>query len=185
MEYNKTVWLIIFLIVQVAIVILFATCYEFPDEANPKKDDYNPGLSIDTYSANYPIFQDVNVMVFVGFGFLYTYLKDHSLSSVAINMILALFTFEWSTLCQGFFERCFEEGEEGVKRWRKLEFNLSTMIEGDFGAAAVLISYGAVMGKANLPQLFTMAFIESITYSLNYRLGEVCEKFQVTDAGGS
>ncbi|MCQ2965082.1 MAG: ammonium transporter [archaeon] len=145
----------------------------------------NDGLSNSILSNSYGIFQDVNLMVFVGFGFLYTYLKDHSLSSVALNTILALFTFEFSTLAQGFFYHCFREVSSGEKRFQNIPINLETIIEGDFGAATVLISYGAVMGKANLPQLFFMAFMESIFYSLNYRLGEVYKGLKVTDAGGS
>ena len=118
-------------------------------------------------------------MVYVGFGFLYTYLKNHTFSSVVINFICSAFTFQFSILTQAFFEICFEKESE----WENYRLKMKDMIEGDFGAATFLISYGAVLGKVTYPQLIIMCFFESIFYALNYRLGEM--KLEVTDVGGS
>lgn len=41
------------------------------------------------------------------------------------------------------------------------------LINGDFGAAACLITMGAVLGKVSFPQLFTLITIETIFYTLN------------------
>lgn len=41
------------------------------------------------------------------------------------------------------------------------------LINGDFGAAACLITMGAVLGKVTFPQLFTLITIETIFYTLN------------------
>ncbi|CAI5718406.1 unnamed protein product [Peronospora destructor] len=57
------------------------------------------------------------------------------------------------------------------------------MINGDFAAGAVLISFGAVLGKTTPTQLIWMTCLEIIFYSINEYI--VVEELQVTDAGGS
>lgn len=52
-----------------------------------------------------------------------------------------------------------------------------------FGAGAVLISTGAVIGKLNLYQLLVMATIEICVFSLNEAI--LFEKLKITDIGGS
>lgn len=47
-----------------------------------------------------PVFQDVHVMIFIGFGFLMTFLKRYGFSSVGINLLLAAFGLQWGLLLQ-------------------------------------------------------------------------------------
>ena len=49
------------------------------------------------------MFQDVHVMIFVGFGFLMTYLRRHSFGSVGFNLMIAAFVIQWATLTSGVF----------------------------------------------------------------------------------
>lgn len=42
-------------------------------------------------------------MVFIGFGFLMTFLRRYSFSSVGFNMLLAAFAIQWSTVTLGLF----------------------------------------------------------------------------------
>lgn len=42
-------------------------------------------------------------MIFVGFGFLMTFLKKYGFSSVGINMLIAAFGLQWGALMQGFW----------------------------------------------------------------------------------
>ena len=51
-----------------------------------------------------PVFQDVHVMIFVGFGFLMTYMKRYGLSSVGFNMMVGAFVIQWATLVAGFLD---------------------------------------------------------------------------------
>lgn len=57
------------------------------------------------------------------------------------------------------------------------------MIQADFGAGAVLISFGAILGKVNLFQLWVMATLEICFYCLNEAI--LTEIFMVNDIGGS
>lgn len=56
-----------------------------------------PGLALPTG------FQDVHVMIFVGFGFLMTFLQRYGYSSVGFNFLLAAFGIQWALLMQGWF----------------------------------------------------------------------------------
>ena len=48
-------------------------------------------------------FQDVHVMIFVGFGFLMTFLQRYGYSAVGFNFLLAAFGIQWALLMQGWF----------------------------------------------------------------------------------
>jgi len=49
------------------------------------------------------VFQDVHVMVFIGFGFLMTFLKRYGFSAIGFNLLIAALNVQWSILCSGFF----------------------------------------------------------------------------------
>lgn len=55
------------------------------------------------------VFQDVHVMIFIGFGFLMTFLKRYGFSSVGVNLLLAAFGLQWGLLMQGIWH--LEDGK--------------------------------------------------------------------------
>ncbi len=69
------------------------------------------------------MFQDVHVMIFIGFGFLMTFLKKYGLSAVSLNMLCAVLSLQWATLVIGFFHMHTEyrvelnNGTEYVKEY--------------------------------------------------------------------
>ena len=56
----------------------------------------------------YPMFQDVHVMIFVGFGFLMVFLKNHSWTSVGYNFLIAAYVLQITILALGFWHSVFE-----------------------------------------------------------------------------
>lgn len=60
---------------------------------------------------------------------------------------------------------------------------METILEAEFGAAAVLISMGAIVGKCSLVQLFGMCSINIFFYTLNRAI--VFGIFKATDIGES
>lgn len=48
-------------------------------------------------------FQDVHVMIFVGFGFLMTFLKRYSFGAIGFNFLIGAFGLQWALLMQGWF----------------------------------------------------------------------------------
>ena len=59
-------------------------------------------INISHCVVSFPVFQDVHVMMYIGFGFLMVYMKRYGLSSVGLNMLTAAFTIQWATLMGGF-----------------------------------------------------------------------------------
>ena len=54
------------------------------------------------------VFQDVHVMIFVGFGFLMTFLKKYSFGAVGYNFFIAALVLQWATLINGWITNAIE-----------------------------------------------------------------------------
>jgi ammonium transporter Rh len=124
------------------------------------------------------MWQDIHVMVFVGFGFLMVFLKTHSWSSIGFNFLIAAWAIQCTILFYGFWAQVLKKGIV-----HKININMPMIIMGDFGAASCLITMGAVLGKTTLPQLFTLITIETIFYCLN--LAICLDKLGIADIGGA
>jgi ammonium transporter Rh len=103
-------------------------------------------------------------MMFVGFGFLMTFLRKYGFSSVGYNFILASFVLEWAILIEGWIEMIKHHESH-------FTLHVKSLLISDFSAAAVLISFGAVIGKVTLSQLLAMAFIEVVIQRFNEYIG--------------
>jgi len=55
---------------QVALLLIWTFCCQYGEGVSPKSANVKP-----VNSNIYPCFQDVNVMIFIGFGYLMTYIK--------------------------------------------------------------------------------------------------------------
>jgi len=70
-----------------------------------------------------------------------------------------------------------------VDHFHKIDLNIIMLILADFCAGSVLITFGVILGKIGLFQLWVLATIETIFYCLNEAI--VFEVFKVADIGGS
>ncbi|XP_069463259.1 ammonium transporter Rh type B [Ambystoma mexicanum] len=167
------------LVLEGITIILFAIFVRYDQDTDAlewHKHIKNKSLSnLDNdFYYRYPSFQDVHTMIFIGFGFLMTFLKRYGFSSVAFNFLLAAFGLQWSTLIQGFFHG-FHEGE--------IHVGIVSMINADFCTGAVLISFGAVLGKASPVQLLIMTLLEVTLFGINEYI--ILNVLEAKDAGGS
>ncbi|XP_046383538.1 ammonium transporter Rh type A isoform X1 [Ischnura elegans] len=121
----------------------------------------------------YAMFMDVHVMIFIGFGFLMTFLRRYGYSSVGLNMLVSALSIQWAALATGFFH--MENG--------KIPIAIDSILSADLATAAVLISLGAVLGKTSPLQLLVMAVGEIAVFATNEWLG--LHIFKAVDAGGS
>ncbi|XP_074942700.1 ammonium transporter Rh type A [Phalacrocorax aristotelis] len=150
---------ILALLLEVIMIVLSGIFVEYKDS--------------DTHKKLYPIFQDVHVTIFVGFGFLMTFLKKYGFSSVGINMLIAAFGLQWGTLMQGFWHMTEQ----------KIQVDIKSMINADFSTATALISFGAVLGKTSPVQMLILTILEITIFACNEHL--VTEVLQATDVGAS
>lgn len=182
---------------QIVMVVLFAVFGDYSSIAQGRNPD--PAEAKAEVHSMYPLYQDVHVMIFIGFGFLMTFLYKYGFSAIGYNFLISAFVIQWSILMSGFMEGAwhnFEEpkcdaiyydkgsndGEANATRFC-IELNIGSMITGDFAAAAVLITYGAVLGKTNPLQMLVVSILEIAFFSLNEKIGVI--DFQAVDMGGS
>jgi ammonium transporter Rh len=86
--------------------------------------------------------------------------------------------YEWGIITEGFFKALYHG------HWDSIKVDLVTFMDALFFAAAVLISYGGVIGKTSPLQLIVLALLEAIFYSFNkeyWCFGIV----DLVDAGGT
>lgn len=105
-------------------------------------------------------------MIFVGFGFLMTFPKMHSWTGVGFNLLAGSIALQFTIFFQGMWENALSG-----HWWTDVPLNIKSLVYGDFGAAAVLISMGALLGKINAFQLMMMAVFETFFYCLNEAIG--------------
>ena len=156
--------------------LLFIGYYLFTDYSNEATGTINGSVSNDI-NKYYPFFQDVHVMIFIGFGYLMTFLKKYAFTSVGYTFLIGSFIIQYSILVNGLFHNIF------MNHYEKIYLNIESLIIGDFTVGAVLVSFGALLGKLSLSQLFFMSIIEVILYSVNESIGVI--KYQAVDMGGS
>lgn len=124
----------------------------------------------------YPMFQDVNVMVFIGFGFLMTFLRKHGYSSVGYTALIGCVVLQWHPLVGQFFANVFHGS------WDYLTFSVGKLVTADFCAASVLITFGALLGKLSALQVLLLSIVEPIFYSINEEIGL---QLGISDIGGT
>jgi ammonium transporter Rh len=79
-------------------------------------------------------------------------------------------------------EQLFESLKDGALSLHPISLDLVSIVKGNFAAAAVLISFGALIGKVSPTQLLTLAMLELPFYSLNENIGVY---LKAADVGGS
>uniref|UniRef100_A0A0N5AJM8 Ammonium_transp domain-containing protein n=1 Tax=Syphacia muris TaxID=451379 RepID=A0A0N5AJM8_9BILA len=160
---------------QILFFVLIGIFGEYDSKAMPRSS----GSEIQTHdyvNSMYPLFQDVHVMMFIGFGFLMTFLRRYGYSAVSVNMLLSCLVIQWGIIVRGFWSEHFAETGKFV-------LNIESLLTADFAAAVVLITMGAMLGKLSPAQYVVMAFVETAVALTTEHI--VVEYFKANDVGGS
>ena len=183
---------LIFGIVEILMIILIAIFFKWDIRNDPKytkeingecKDSDENIIEILCNSTEselneyYGLFRDINIMIFVGFGMLHALLKKYSWTSISINMIAIVFSFQIGLFTNLLWKNAFKE------KWKAGLLNFKTLIQSNFNSCSVLISLGCVLGKLSIIQYLIMIILETIFSSLNFQLCLV--KLKAIDVGGS
>ncbi|XP_046626706.1 ammonium transporter Rh type B isoform X1 [Neodiprion virginianus] len=166
--------------VEAIIIVGFLALSEYGPESNARSiannvHPYLNGNQQDDAPRAYALYQDVHVMIWVGFGFLMTFLRKYGQSAVGLTFLVAAILIQVAILCQGVLYLSKESG--------KAPLSLQSLLSADVAVAAPLISMGALLGKTTYTQLIVMGVIELVVYTVNKYIGE--HHFRAVDAGDS
>ncbi len=181
------------IVLQIIFTILFAKFVIYDPTSAQHAFNGDSETKAKGVIADYPLFQDVHVMIFIGFGFLMTFLKKYGLSAVSLNMLCAVLSLQWATLVIGFFHLHYDFKEVAPNgtvvrehHWKDGVIYLNmidSMLLSDFASAAVLISFGVVIGTTSPLQLIIMTLIEIVLFTVNEVIGR--KYLGAIDAGDS
>ena len=183
---------IVFMIIQIIILLFIGFYYQWDD-------DYTSPKSINTNSTNnltlltdflyndtntyghikykYKLFQEVNIMIFFGFGFLRAFLKHYSWTAVALTLIAGILSIEFGLFTLICWSAIFDVD------WHYGKFNFHHLLDANMCAGAVIISLGTILGKISMPQYLILILTETITVTLNYTL--LRQVLKIIDVGGT
>ncbi|NWX63120.1 RHBG protein, partial [Promerops cafer] len=137
---------------QGALLLFFALFVTY-DEPLAQAEDTN--LVANQIYSTFPFFQDIQVMLVVGLGLLLTFLPRYGFSALTHNFLLLNFSMQWALVLQGLLHH-FHHGQ--------IHLDLHKLLISEFAAVTVLISVGAILGRASPCQLLVMATCEIPTY---------------------
>ncbi|MFH4976190.1 hypothetical protein AB6A40_002899 [Gnathostoma spinigerum] len=177
---------VIVLLLQVLFLILFGLFsryhqratggYEIPQHPTDIRLPSNNTAETDYVNTYYPLFQDVHVMIFIGFAYLMTFLRRYGFMSLSINLLLSCIVIQWAMIVNGFWSEHF--AESGF-----FYVSVEELLSCDFAAATVLITMGALLGKVSPAQYVIIAMVEtSVGLSIEHFVIEV---LKVNDVGDS
>uniref|UniRef100_A0A8C0XXE7 Rh family, C glycoprotein a n=2 Tax=Cyprinus carpio TaxID=7962 RepID=A0A8C0XXE7_CYPCA len=162
---------------QIAMIILFGLFVRYDDESDAHWSEHK-AINYDTINGLYNLFEhfDVHVMIFVGFGFLMTFLKRYSFGGVGFNFLIAAFGLQWALLMQGWFHSL--DPNDGL-----IKIGIENIINADFCVAGCLIAYGALLGKVSPVQLMVLTLFGITLFAVEEYI--ILNVLHVRDAGGS
>lgn len=107
---------IFILVTEIILLALYATVVDYGEGAEPNMMNQNNS----NFVSKYPMFQDIHVMIFIGFGFLMVFLRHHSWTSVTFNFFVSAFVIQLNLVFDGFWMNVFEHTND----WKKISLNV-------------------------------------------------------------
>jgi hypothetical protein len=134
----------LFFVFQIAMIIIFAATCEYPEY-----DDNTSIVGFPLRSSNYYTFyNNIALMVFIGFGFLGASFKKYGFSAIGYTFSIAAFSIQWSILTLGFFQQ-ERAARDNNNDWQKIQLSISMLIWGLYGATANIVALSSVFGNFN------------------------------------
>jgi len=126
-------------------------------------------------SSVYNYYVGVALMMFVGFGYLMTFLKAYGLGAVGFTMLITCMGVEWSMILESYMGK----GEFTI--------DFMSLLNANFAVASVLISFGGLIGKVSPLQIVVVVLFELACYCANkvYFLKQYDSSPLIADCGGT
>lgn len=185
---------IVFSLIQIVILILLGFYYNWDDfYTNPKSIFHNSNNTLNETILNetnitgsnvylaienkYKLFQEVNIIIILGFGFLHSFLMHYSWTSVALTIIACVLSTEFGLFMLICWRAIF------AVDWNYGVFNFEHLLDANLCSGAVVISLGAILGKISMPQYLILILAETIGVTFNYTL--LRQVMKIIDIGGT
>ncbi|CAL8464160.1 g3695 [Coccomyxa elongata] len=154
-------------IITAAILGVFITYVKYPELE-----------STDAHVNQYYMYYiHVAIMIFIGFGYLMTFLRRYSYSAVGLNYLTSAVVMLEAIVLVGLVQQVI------FGNMSYIELNLPLLIDSAFAAGAAMISFGAVLGKVSPAQITFLLILQVPIYAFNAHLAT--EVFGALDVGGS
>jgi len=127
--------------------------------------------SDDKFEQMYNYYIGVALMMFVGFGYLRSFLQSYGQGAVGLTMLATCIGIEVYVVVDEFLTG------------GALVINIATLLQANYAVAAFLISFGALIGKISPKQIVVLVVLESIFYGTNKFVVE--HYFGLNDIGGT
>ncbi|KAM9409758.1 ammonium transporter Rh type C 2-like [Pholidichthys leucotaenia] len=165
---------------QIAMVVLFGVFIRYDEESAARwvitRRERNLTDIENDFYFRYPSFQDVHVMIFVGFGFLMTFLKRYSFGGVGFAFLISAFGLQWALVMQGWLHHLNPANG-------KITIGVENLINADFNCAGSLIAMGALLGKVSPVQLMVVTLFGVTLFAIEEFV--ILTLLHCRDAGGS
>eukprot|EP00933_Yihiella_yeosuensis_P075114 TRINITY_DN8430_c0_g1_i1.p1 TRINITY_DN8430_c0_g1~~TRINITY_DN8430_c0_g1_i1.p1 ORF type:complete len:440 (+),score=80.83 TRINITY_DN8430_c0_g1_i1:84-1403(+) len=138
------------------------------------KSDYDTSdlKNLDS-SSIYNFYVGVALMMFVGFGYLMTFLKAYGLGAVGFTMFITCLGVQWAMIV-----------ENMMVGGMNMKLDFMDLLNGNFAVAAVLISFGGLIGKISPMQCLVLTVVELVCYCAN-KVYLLTNMLAIADCGGT
>jgi Ammonium Transporter Family len=135
-------------------------------------------VAVSNHPYRYIAFRDIMAMLLLGFGYLMTFLKTYGLGAVGLTMMLSALAMELNVMTEWLARMVMGEVE------MPLGISVATLIDSEFAAATLMITFGALIGRASPLQMMIICCSQSFFYAFN-KVVLVLGVLQAEDVGGS
>jgi len=125
-------------------------------------------------SSLYNFYVGVALMMFVGFGYLMTFLKAYGLGAVGFTMLITCLGVQWAVIVE----------QTMVEKTLAFKLDFMDILNGNFAVAAVLISFGGLIGKIGPTQVLVVTIVELVFYCAN-KVFILTDLLHIADCGGT
>ena len=141
----------------------------------------------------YKIFCDLSIMMLVGYGFVFSYLRFNRWTALGLTFFITMISLQYYVLFYGLWNSVWKLYIQGVFGYfynisspqltYYIPVNLSVIHCAQKGAMCVLITLGALIGKVDFFQMMCLAIWELLLYTLNEAI--LFRSLGLLDQGGS
>lgn len=135
-------------------------------------------IADDLKDQRYGAWQDTNVMMLIGFGFLMTFIKTHAYSALTYTFFINAIVMQLYILFSALWQTIFNEFSDSYIRVSQIIITKSS-----YCVASVLIAFGGIIGRVGPKQLLIVGTVMAFLYPFNEILNT--DKIKTYDAGGS